>query len=757
MKTNLVKLMLILLGTALLSSLWSPRPLDWAQQPTASINTGASAGEADPEASPSRPLAFEPNQGQMDKAVKFLVHGRGQQVYLTSEQVVLQLTPAAGSAQTTVLRLRFVNANPEPALFGQDRLPGVVNYYIGQDPAGWHTGIPTFGRVKYAGLYPGIDAVFYGTQEKDALSQIEHDFLVAPGADPQAIAMEVEGARGLRLDEQGNLLIETAGKPVLLRKPVLYQMNGRRRTFVEGAYQPRGRGQFGYRVGAYNHLLPLIIDPVIDFSTYFGGSSDDYGYAITTDAAGNVYLTGATNSHDFPAAAGFAGAGSQCPSDLPTRECYDAFVTKINPAGTAILYSTYIGNPGEDEGRAIVVDNSGNAYITGLVSLAGAPPLEDLFIYKYALVAKLGPTGAMAYGFAFGNGPGLIGYGIDIDSQGQAYVVGEVSGSIPTTGSAIQPQKGEMTDGFLAIFNAAGNGVLYSTYLGGNNTYCGVCASKVTGVAVDGAGKAYVTGQAAPSFPTTPNAYRSTFGGLWEGFVAKIDPTLSGMAGLLYSSYIGGEDTDLGSAITLDATGKVYLTGSTQSDDFPTTAGALDRACGSDGVCNPTTVCNSGTPPVCYTDPKTDVFVVKMDLTQSGAASFLYGTYVGGGGQEVGNGIVVDNAGGIQVAGKTWSPDFPTKYAYQAAIGGKDDIFLFELNPAGSQLNYATFIGGGSNDEATGIARDANGNTYLTGSTGSGAYPVVNPLRARSGGWEAFILRLKVPVIRSVYLPFIKK
>lgn len=708
----------------------------------------------------SLPIAFEANQGQVDKNVRFLARSHGHHMFLTPSEAILTLMPrAAASMQPTVVRLTFVGKNDQPELEGVDRLPGVVNYYLGQDRSGWQAGIPTYAKVRYTDLYPGIDALFYGNQ-----SELEYDFIVAPGANPEAILMRVGGSVpdnfNLRISASGNLVIDTVSGQVELRKPLIYQDKNGRRHKVAAEYRLVGADSFGFTVAAYNPDLPLVIDPVIDFSTYFGGSGDDYGYSIATDTAGNIYLTGATNSADFPGTAGgYSGTGSRCPSDLPMRECYDAFVTKINASGTAVLYSTYIGNPGEDKGHAIAVDGAGNAYITGMVSLAGDPPNDDLFIYEYALVVKLGPGGDMVYGFAWGEGAGLVGHGIAVDNQGQAYVAGEVTSTILTTPNAVQPEKGEMTDGFISVISSDGSSLVYSTYLGGNNTYCDVCASKVTAIAVDRDGMIYATGQAAPSYPVTDNAYRKTFDGLWEAFVAKIDPGKPGPAGLVYSSFLGGLDTDIGQDIVVDATGMVFVTGSTQSYDFPSSAGAFDRTCGTDGICNPTTVCDPGIPPKCYTDPKSDVFIVKMDLTKSGSSSLVYSTFVGGGGQEVGLGIAVDRNGRAYVTGSTWSPDFPVVNPIKAEYSGKLDIFAFTLNPDASQMVFSTYIGGGSDDEAYAITLDTNGRAYLTGNTGSGAFPVTNPLLGRSSGWEAFVTRITFDTQAEnnrVYLPMIK-
>jgi hypothetical protein len=699
------------------------------------------------------PLRFEPNLGQSDAAVRFLARGPGYQLALLPAEVAVAFWPAAASRRPaiggaaastaserrrTVLRLEFANADPTADLLGLDRLSGVVNYYTGADPSRWRKSIPTYARVQYRGIYPGIDAVFYGNGQ-----QIEYDFVVAPGADPGVIGLQVAGADRLLIEPGGDLILDAAGSQFRLRKPLIYQEMDGRRQAIEGGYLLRNGNEFGFSVAAYDPRRPLGIDPILDYSSYFGGDGADYGYAVATDSAGNVYFTGATNSANFPtvnaAQPVFGGGGVDCPSDLPTRVCYDAFVTKINAAGNAILYSTYLGNPGDDEGRAIAVDSTGNAYITGQISLPGEPPLQDLYIYKYTLIAKLGTTGNLIYGASYGSGSGSIGLGIAVDSAGQAYVTGEVSSAVPTTPDAIQPDKLEAIDAFVAVVNAAGDSLLYSTYLGCSGAYCEVCESSGRGIAVDAAGKIYVTGQAAPSFPVTANAFQTEFHGLWQAFVAQIDPTIAGAGGLIYSSLLGGNTSDFGHGIALDPTGKVYVTGAAKSDDFPVTPGAFDGACGTDGLCNPTTVCSPGQPPVCSTKPQEDAFVAKFDLSKSGAQSLVFSTYVGGSGRDEGSAIDVAPNGEAYVSGLTVSPDFPTVNPLQPNYGGNLDAVVFGLNASGSQLTYSTFMGGGGDDAAYGIATDSVGNTYVAGMTGSGGFPILNPLRPRSGSWEAFI------------------
>jgi hypothetical protein len=577
--------------------------LAWADAPpdrlTAPVTPPAQTGVQTGVWQARLPFQFEANQGQSEAAVKFLARGQDYTVFLTAAGATFVLDATTQEQPAAQVRLNFVGARPNPAVVGLDALPGRVNYYIGRDPARWQTGIPTFARVKYRQVYPGIDLVFYA---KDG--DLEHDFIVAPGQDPSRIGLAVEGATSVRLDPAGNLVIQTAGGALRLHKPVIYQeVDGHRRA-VTGGYRLKDNDEIGFAVGRYDPSRPLVIDPVLTYSTYFGGSTDDYGYDIALDPAGNIYVTGATNSLDFPlenaAQPNFGGGGVNCPSDtVPTRVCYDAFVLKLNPSGSSLLYATYIGDPGDDRGNDIAVDAAGNAYITGLVSRNNVT-LPEFYIYKYVLAAKLDPNGSLVYATYFGS-VDSEGHAIAADASGNAYITGEVASSgFPVTDNAVQSERLELNDAFVSVLDSAGETLLYSTYLGGSGAYCGACSSAGYGITVDEAGTIYVTGQAAPSFPTTAGAYQPAFQGLfWKAFVAKIDPARAGAAGLAYATFLGGTGSDFGRSIARDAAGMIYIAGDTQSEDFPVTAGAYDPTCGTDGICNrPDSITCDPTPPL---------------------------------------------------------------------------------------------------------------------------------------------------------------
>ena len=658
------------------------------------------------------PLSFEINRGQTDAQVKFLARGQGYGLFLTPREAVLSLRvaqaktaqarkPAPGKgakadepARSAVVRMRLAHANSHPELSGLDPVPGTSNYFIGNDPGKWQTEIAHYARVKYAAVYPGIDLVYHGNQR-----QLEYDFVLAPGADPKRIELVFEGARRLSLDKQGNLVLATAGGELVQRKPVVYQEAQGKRTEVEGRYVLRGRNRAGFHVASYDTRRPLVIDPVLSFSTYLGGSGEDRGYGIAVDASGNAYVTGTTASSNFSTTAGayqrVYGGGS-----------YDAFVTKLNATGTALTYSTYLGGSGDDEAWSIAVDAGGNVYLTGLTDSSNFPTTAGTYQTVYsggsypfdAFVAKLNAGGtALVYSTYLGGSGGDYGYGIAVDGSGNAYVTGSTgSSNFPTTAGAYQTVSSGGGDAFVTKLNAAGTALVYSTLLGGSGADYGA------DIAVDGGGNVYVMGPTASSnFPTTAGAYQTVYGGgSYDAFVTKLNAT--GTA-LLYSSLLGGSGWGPGFGITLDGSGNAYVTGYTASSNFPTTAGAYQRVYGGGSY---------------------DAFVTKLNAT---GTALVYSTYLGGSGGDGGNSIVVDASGNAYLSGTTVSSNFPTTAdAHQFVNAGGGDAFVTKLNAAGSAFVYSTYLGGTGSDSGPGIAMDGSGNVYVTGYTLSSNFPTTS-------------------------------
>src|SRR5205807_41955 len=379
----------------------------------------------------------------------------------------------------------------------------------------------------YDDLYPGIDLIYDGTQR-----HLEYDFVVRPGADPHRIALRLQGADRLEVDSQGDLVLHTAAGVIRQRKPAIYQEIGAVRKEIPGGYVLSGAQQRGFQVAAYDATRPLVIDPVLVYSTYLEGSVDDYGYGIAVDGSGNAYVTGYTVSTDFPTTAGAF--------QTTARGNNDAFVAKINPSGSALVYSTYLGGNANDNGYGIAVDGSGNAYVTGSTTSPDFPTTAGAFQPDYggapnggapqdAFVTKINPSGtALVYSTYLGGNGADYGTGIAVDAQGSAYVTGYTfSSDFPTTPGAFQTAKRGNSSTFVTKFNPAGTALVYSTFLGGNGGDGNISTSDVgNGITVDGSGSAYVTGStASPDFPTTAGAVQPTFGGLEDAFVTKFNPT----------------------------------------------------------------------------------------------------------------------------------------------------------------------------------------------------------------------------------------
>jgi Beta-propeller repeat len=695
------------------------------------------------------PLSFEPNRGQIDPRVRFLARGGGYSLFLTATDAVLSLWrsaaapddrmpsssgssvgPIRDTASTrAVVTMRVVDANPEPEAAGQRVTTGASNYFIGNDPTQWVTDIPIYERVNYRDIYPGVDLVYYGTQ-----SQLEYDFVVSAGADPSTIRLDFEGASNLTVTPAGDLLMQTPTGEICQHQPLVYQDTAAGRREVGGHYVCAGGRWVSFQVGSYDPTRPLVIDPVLAYSTYLGGIGSDSGFGIAVDTEGNAHVTGETFAPNFPT---IPGAFQQSDPD-PAPGHSDVFVSKLNPAGSALIYSTYLGGHGHDSGFGIAVDGDGNAYITGRTESRDFPTTGGAFQrfnpdarpgIGHPFATKLNPAGSALFYSTFLGGKAQSipqsdqGAAIAVDGDGNAYVTGRTeSPTFPTTPGAFQhtdpdPAPGH-SDAFVTKLNPTGSALVYSTYLGGSGDDQG------RGVAVDWKGHAYITGLTdSRHFPTTPDAFQPTDPdpGNSHAFVTKLNPAGSA---LVYSTYLGGTGLDEGEAIAVDGDGNAYVTGATWSDNFPTTPGAFQP-----------------------TDPDPgsgDAFVTKLDPAGS---SLIYSTYLGGSGQDdEGSGLAVDRDGNAYITGTTLSDTFPTTPdAFQSTDPdpGNSDAFVTKLNPAGSALVYSTYLGGTGYDLGRGIAVDENGSVYVTGLTNASNFPTLpgafQPTDPDPGDQDAFV------------------
>ncbi|HET9409689.1 MAG TPA: Ig-like domain repeat protein [Candidatus Sulfotelmatobacter sp.] len=688
----------------------------------------------------SLPLSFEANQGQTDPRVNYLSRGSAYTVFLTSEEAVLQLRAHPKKNDGTVLRMKLLGASGNAEARGWDELPGKANYFIGSDPEKWHADVPTYGKVGYRGIYPGVDLVYYGNQ-----GQLEYDFMLSPGTDPGSIAIQFAGAAA-EISSNGDLVLHIDGGEVRFRRPVAYQLipsskrNGsHNKRFVQSRFTMRGIDRVGFEVASYDHSRPLVIDPVLVYSTYLGGSFPDEAMSVAVDSFGAAYVTGLTCSADFPVTTGafqttHKGSGGACPSSQNSFE--DTFVTKFNSAGTHLVYSTYIGGSASDRGYDIAVDSSGNAYIAGQTQSGDYPTTSGAFITtcpggvggcNTGVVTKLNSSGSkLLYSTYLGGNANMGSTGIAVNSSGEAYVTGSTDGTFPTTAGAFQatnPRNGAGLSVVFAVLNAAGSACVYCTFLGGAQGHSYNPGSQAFGVAIDSKGLAYITGWTdSPDFPTTTGAFQTKCGsdgncnGLWDAFVAKLDPTKSGTSSLVYSTFLGGSGTDIGFGIAVDALGNAYVTGTTggnvnsqfggsPSKDFPTTAGAFQATC----------------PGTCAFD---SAWVTKLNAT---GTALVYSTYLGGGNGNTDSGvfgpIAVDSAFNVYETGFTAATNFPTKNPIQATNGGTFDAFVTTLNPTGSGLVFSTYLGGNNIDTAASLALDQFANVYVTGSTSSTNFP----------------------------------
>ncbi len=630
------------------------------------------------------PLRFEANHGQTDMRVKFLARVDGYNLFLTSAEAVLALSNGRGVQ--SVVRARLHGANPAAQVRGVECLPGRSNYFTGNDPSRWRVNIPNYAKVHYKGVYPGIDLVYYGNQ-----ARLEYDFVVAPGADPAAVKLQFEGARRLRLNARGDLVISSGAGEVRLLKPVIYQEGGGSREVVKGRYvRLRGKNLIGFKVAAYDRSRPLVIDPIIEYATFLGGNGDDRGLGLAVNSQGSAYVAGLTTSSDFPV------RGTDPPAAL--NGMADAFVTKFNPDGS-VLWSTYYGGPGAEQARAIAVDPQGHAYITGVTDSPNytLPTTENAFqrrkgattdtykdTFTDAFVAKLdADDGALVYGTYLGGWRPETGDAIAVDAAGRAYVTGNtgsyVNGTVrafPTTPGAFQTNYGGGNSAaFVTRLSPSGDAVEYSTFLGGLGNNAGSTFGDTSpddlglGIAVNSAGEAVITGRTeSERFPVLNAAQPDAGGGLSDAFVTKLNSTGTG---IIFSTFLGGageENRNVG-AVAVGADDQIYLTGATNSTNFPV-LNAIQPNYGG--------------------NPENEAFVTKL----SGSGQRVYSTYLGSSNFKRGFGIAVDPVSKVFVTGTN---------------------LLRKISADGASLIYSETLGG----EGRSVALDAQGGIYVTGITTS--------------------------------------
>jgi hypothetical protein len=588
-------------------------------------------------------------------------------------------------------------------IYPEDRLPSRSNYFIGNDPSLWRTDVPNYQKLRYQGLWDGIDAIFYTKEGHPAF-----DFVLYPGADPEKIALRTEGLEDLQIQDDGSLRAKTPWGTISISAPKSYYEDTGEP--IESAWQD-DQGLFHIALGPYDSTRPVRVDPTLSYSTYLGGTSGDVGRAIAVDSSGAAYVTGYTSSTDFP---------TQNPFQAAKAGNSDVFVTKLSPSGNTLSYSTYLGGTYGDAGSAIAVDSTGAAYVAGETNSDDFPTQNPFQAtnagFSDVFVTKLSPSGnTLSYSTYLGGSAFDDVWAIAVDSTGAAYVAGYTSSTDFPTQNPFQATKAGSLDVFVTKLSPSGNTLSYSTYLGGSGDDFGY------GIAVDSTGAAYVAGYTySTNFPTQ-NPFQATYAGYSDVFVTKLSPSGNTLS---YSTYLGGSGSDEGWAIAVDSTGAAYVTGSTLSTDFPTQ--------------NPFQATKAG---------NSDVFVTK--LSPSGN-TLSYSTYLGGSGYDSGRAIAVDSTGAAYVTGSTPSTNFPTQGPYQGSNAGSSDVFVTKLSSSGNALAYSTYLGGSSDDYGYGIAVDSSGAAYVTGYTYSSNFPTKGAYQgSNAGSSDAFVAKLSPVMIRA--------
>jgi hypothetical protein len=687
----------------------------WISLAILAATAGFLSHRPEPTLTPARhvklPVYFIANHGQVDARVSYYVQGRNSAVYFTPASVFFALK---SNAQLAWVQLELLAANPHPRITSAGQTTALVSYFRGPREQ-WKTGLPTYSAITYHDVWPGIDLEFTGP---DGL--LKYNFHLRPGADPRHIRFAYRGATSVSLTAEGGVHVTTPAGSFSDEKPVAWQDTPRGPQPVDAAFQLDG-DELRFHLGAYDPRLPLTIDPVVLlYAGYLGGATLEESYSIAVDPAGNAYVTGATFSTQatFPVTVG---------PDLTFNGSSDAFVAKVNPTGTALLYLGYLGGSGEDHGLAIAVDPAGNAYVAGDTGstqasfpVTGGPDLTYNGGVYDAFLAKIDPSGTvLIYSGYLGGSDVDVAMAIAVDTAGNAYLTGYTSSpesSFPVIGGPDLTHNGG-SDAFVAKVNPAGTALVYCGYLGGSGTEVGY------GIAIDSSGSAYVAGNTNSTQATFPVVVGPdlTHNGASDAFVAKVNPAGTS---LLYSGYVGGSEPDLAYSIAVDAAGHAYLAGRTSSNEatFPVLIG-------------PDLTHNGGA----------DAFVAKINPSGS---TLLYAGYLGGNGFDSTQAIAVDAAGNAYVTGFTDSTQatFPVTIGPDLTFNGGLDAFVAKINATGNALVSAGYIGGSEVDFGYGIATDAAGSAYVAGFTDStqATFPVTaGPDLTYNGGRDAFVAKFR--------------
>jgi hypothetical protein len=628
------------------------------------------------------PLRFEANQGQFAPSVRYGARTTGFALALTARGVSLRF------ADSRPLDIAMLDSNPWPLIQPLDRLSAQTDYFIGAKQ-NWHPGVANYSRVKYQAVYPGIDVVYYGKG-----SQLEYDFVLQPGADPNAIRMQFSDAGKVMVTPAGDLAVVTANGLVLQKKPVIYQQN----RPVDGRYKLLAANVVGIQVDGYDRSQPLVIDPAIVYSTLIGGTGTDEVTAMKIGANGLLYIAGWTQT------------GEMLTLDLPYDNLVDIYVQVVDPSpsgGYGVLYATYLGGSNNDEALALDVDAPGFIYLTGTTTSTDFPVVGNAVQTSgaattvYGFVSKIDPhfagTGnSLVYStFLGGTLGGTTPRGVKVGSDGMIYVVGQTqTADFPTTDNAYAASLYGPSDVFISKIDVTNANLVYSTFMGSelDDDACGLVLDKNNVV--------YFAGTTlGTQFPTAGYSFDGYTSGNYDVVVGVVDTTQSGVNSLIWATYFGGSGEDEARGISMDSQGRVLVTGFTISTDLPVTkATAIQPKYGGNG----------------------DAFVAIFDITQPGTQSLAYSTYLGGSQGEVAYAVLAEETGYVDVTGYTLSPDFPVVNAIQPNWGGGIDLFLTRFNPAVAGpggIDYSTYIGLDATIVGTTLTVDSSNHLYVGGYT----------------------------------------
>ena len=664
------------------------------------------------------PLYFEPNRGQWEDHVLFGSRAPEYMLYLTRDAAVLQT--GAG-----VLEMRLAGGLPPARVEPLERRRSFSSHFVG-GRKNWLPQVEHYSKVRYAGVYPGIDLLYYGRGR-----ELEHDFVVAPGADHSAIRILFGGAEGIDIDQEGGLTVAIGGSALSFSAPYAYQRSAAgERVRVSARYVLTGPNEAGFILGEYDTSRELVIDPVLMYSTHFGGTRWEEGNLVAVDASGYIWISGQTRSTDFPTNGEGLQAGGGGGANV--------FLTKLDPfapAGQGLLYSSFFGGAQDERPAALKIDAAGNIYIAGTTRSGDFPttsnavqatvPTQDTSVPDsspengFLVRFQLDATPFLKYGTYLGGDARDRVLGMEIDGAGRAYVVGQSSAAagFPLSANPLQASTRGGGDAFFTIVDTIGGGLVYSTFLGGTSS------DWASGVAIAGEGEAFVTGfTASEDFPIFGVPYSTVPLGGGDAFLTRIDWTKPGLEALGVSGYFGGTDLDVAQGILRNAAGRYHIVGYTLSADLPTTAAAVQHELAGNA----------------------DLFLATLDPAQPGGEGLVYSSYLGGSGGDVPLQMSFDSAGGLVIAGYTLSPDFPIRGdAFDDSFGGVADAFYLRFDatlPDGQGLTCSTFLGGAGSDVAWGMAVDRLDNVYVVGGTMSRDFPVtpnaqLGERRARAGAF----------------------